>query len=269
MKKIESAVNPKIKLAAQLAKRSSREKNGLFIAEGVRLAEMAAASDWRIAYALVTERAAGEARVQAILAQLVERNVDVFLVNERVYDKASGTETPQGVLLVVEQKRWTLDALRGMTPCFVVLDRVQDPGNLGTILRTADAAGMDGMILLKGTVDVFSPKVVRAAMGSLFHVPVVSDVTEEAFLSFAAGQQLTCYATALDATAKPHFEASFHGATAIVFGNEGHGVSQGILERAEKIYIPMYGKAESLNVAVSSAIVLYEVVRQRHTAISG
>ncbi|MCI6284963.1 RNA methyltransferase [Selenomonas sp.] len=264
MQKIESASNPKIKLAAGLAKRSQREKTGLFVAEGVRLAEMAAASDWDIAFALVTERAADEDRVQTILARLEARETKVFLVPELVYAKASGTESPQGVLLVVRQKRWALDDLCGNSPCYLVLDRVQDPGNLGTILRTADAAGMDGVILLKGTVDAFSPKVVRAAMGSLFHVPVVADVTEDAFLAFAEARGLKVFATALDATARPHFAASFRGASAIVFGNEGAGVSERLLAHAERIYIPMYGGAESLNVAVSSAIVLYEVVRQRH-----
>ena len=323
MKNIESATNPKIKLAAGLSKRSQREKTGLFVAEGVRLAEMAAASDWDIEYALVTERAAGEERVENILAQMEARETPVFLVPERVYAKASGTETPQGILLVVRQKKMlleelaticprsqsaggflldkqalsasalrdrlcrkakvdpsglkisrrkspasrsdSLDACAGKhMPCFVVLDRVQDPGNLGTILRTADAAGMDGVILLKGTVDAFSPKVVRAAMGSLFHLPIVMDVEEAAFLEFVASKKLSLCATALDATAKPHFAADFCRPSAIVFGNEGSGVSAQILERAEKIYIPMFGEAESLNVAVSSAIVLYEAVRQRH-----
>ena len=257
MQKIESASNPKIKLAAGLAKRSQREKTGLFVAEGVRLAEMAAASDWDIAFALVTERAADEDRVQTILAQLEARETKVFLVPELVYAKASGTESPQGVLLVVRQKRWALDDLCGNSPCYLVLDRVQDPGNLGTILRTADAAGMDGVILLKGTVDAFSPKVVRAAMGSLFHVPVVADVTEDAFLAFAEARGLKVFATA-------HFAAAFRSASAIIFGNEGAGVSERLLAHAERIYIPMYGGTESLNVAVSSAIVLYEVVRQRH-----
>ncbi|WP_294156851.1 RNA methyltransferase [uncultured Selenomonas sp.] len=306
MKKIESATNPKIKLAAGLAKRSQREKTGLFVAEGVRLAEMAAASDWDIAYALVTERAADEERVENILAQLEARETPAFLVPERVYAKASGTETPQGILLVVRQKKLLLEELAEfcsrsqsaggfppkkvrpagvkifgekppasrsdninadamkMSPCVIVLDRVQDPGNLGTILRTADAAGMDGVILLKGTVDAFSPKVVRAAMGSLFHMPIVMDVEEDAFLEFVASKKLSLCATALDATARPHFAADFCRPSAIVFGNEGRGVSAQILERAEKIFIPMFGDAESLNVAVSSAIVLYEAVRQRH-----
>lgn len=272
MQKIESPSNPKIKLAAQLAKRMAREKTGKFLAEGVRLAEMAAASDWDIDYALVTPHAAGEPRAAAVIAKLEENGVPVALVPESVYQKAGDTQTPQGLLLVLAQKKRSLDDLARLTktaaspaaPCYVVLDRIQDPGNLGTILRTADAAGMAGLILLEGTTDIYSPKVVRAAMGSLFHLPVVSGVTEEAFLSFARESGLCLYATALDAKARPYDAADFTGPTAIVFGNEGQGVSEPLLASSETLYIPMYGGAESLNVAVSTAIVLYEAVRQRH-----
>ena len=287
MIQIESLTNPKIKLAAQLTKRMAREKTGKFLAEGVRLAEMAAASDWDIDYALVTPHAAGEPRAAAVIKKREENGVPVALVPESVYQKAGDTQTPQGLLLVLAQKQRSLDDLARLTktaaspaapagtamasasavaqpPCYVVLDRIQDPGNLGTILRTADAAGMAGLILLKGTTDIYSPKVVRAAMGSLFHLPVVSGVTEEAFLSFARESGLRLYATALDAKARPYDAADFTGPTAIVFGNEGQGVSEPLLASSETLYIPMYGGAESLNVAVSSAIVLYEAVRQRH-----
>lgn len=270
---INSLTNPKIKLAAQLAKRMAREKTGKFLAEGVRLAEMAASSDWAVDFALVTEHAAGEPRAAAVLAKLEERGVPVALVPDAVYQKAGDTQTPQGILLVIAQKKRGLDDLAhfaetaAQPPCYVVLDRIQDPGNLGTILRTADAAGMAGLILLKGTTDIYSPKVVRAAMGSLFHLPVVSGVTEEAFLAFAREHGLRLYATALDEHARPYDAADFTGPTAIVFGNEGQGVSQALLaaQGTETLYIPMYGGAESLNVAVSSAIVLYEAVRQRHS----
>jgi len=281
---INSLTNPKIKLAAQLAKRMAREKTGKFLAEGVRLAEMAAASDWDVGYALVTPHAAGEPRAAAVIATLEENGVPVALVPESVYQKAGDTQTPQGLLLVLAQKQRSLDDLARLTktsvsptgtatagasaaaqpPCYVVLDRIQDPGNLGTILRTADAAGMAGLILLKGTTDIYSPKVVRAAMGSLFHLPVVSGVTEEAFLSFARESGLRLYATSLDAKARPYDAADFAGPTAIIFGNEGQGVSGPLLASSETLYIPMYGGAESLNVAVSTAIVLYEAVRQRH-----
>ena len=150
------------------------------------------------------------------------------------------------------------------------IDFIFPPAAMGAIVAVIGlelmpvAAGMAGLILLKGTTDIYSPKVVRAAMGSLFHLPVVSGVTEEAFLSFARESGLCLYATALDAKARPYDAADFTGPTAIVFGNEGQGVSEPLLASSETLYIPMYGGAESLNVAVSTAIVLYEAVRQRH-----
>ena len=265
--RITSEANAKIKLAARLQQRKQRAKMGLFVAEGVRLAEMAAASNWQISFALVSEHAVQQPRVRKILARLKEKQVPVGCVSEALYAKASGTEHPQGLLLVLVRKTLTLDALgreAGARPCYVVLDGVQDPGNLGTILRTADAAGMSGVILLKGCTDAFSPKVVRAAMGSLFYLPLVAEVSREDFFRFAGVERLRLYATALDAAAEPHFAADYTGATGIVFGNEGNGVSRELLDESKKIYIPMFGRAESLNVAVSSAVVLYEVVRQRH-----
>ena len=140
---------------------------------------------------------------------------------------------------------------------------MQDPGNAGTIIRTADAVGADGVILLKGSVDVFGDKTVRSTMGSLFHLPVCTEVTAAELQEFLTGQKVTLYATALDASAKPHFTQDFRQGCAVVFGNEGNGVSAELLQQAVKTYIPMYGEAESLNMGGSAAVVLYEAVRQR------
>lgn len=151
-------------------------------------------------------------------------------------------------------------------PFYVVLDGVQDPGNAGTIIRTADAAGASGVILTKGSVDIYDEKTVRATMGSLFHLPVVSGVSAEELTAWAKERGLQLYAAALDVAARPHFSCDFTKPTAIVFGNEGNGVSTELLAQAETVYIPMYGTAESLNVGTSAAIVLYEAVRQRYFA---
>ena len=262
---ITSAANSKLKLAAALKIRRQREKQKSFTLEGVRLAEMAAASDWGIRFALVTEKAAGEPRVAAILEKLSARRVPCSLVPEPLLKGISSTENPQGILLAMRQKTITLENLpQEDAPCYVVLDGVQDPGNLGTIIRTADAAGLSGVILLKGTTDVYSPKVVRAAMGSLFHLPVVPDIEEADFLTFARSRGLALYGTALDPSATPHFNADYRQPCAILLGNEGNGLSSSLLAATQNIYIPMFGSAESLNVAISAAIVLYEAVRQRH-----
>lgn len=267
MERIDSLQNTKIKSAVALKSRRGREKSGCFSAEGIRLVEMAARSDWPVLFAFVTDKASRQERVQEILHLLAKKGTLLATVSDKVMSHLSLTESPQGILAVMKKKERALNALLPDckdSPCFMVIDGVQDPGNLGTMIRTADASGADGVILLKGTVDVFNPKVVRAAMGSMFALPMATEVSPEDFLSFSQKCGLKVFATALDEAARPHFEADFRQPTALVFGNEGNGVSEKLLASAERIFIPMFGQAESLNVAVSAAIVLYEALRQRH-----
>ena len=264
MEHIDSPANKKVKLAIALKQRKQRDKNGLFVAEGLRLCETAAAGDWQISYGLLTRQLTSQERGRALTAQLELNGCPLYEVPENVFAKVSGTETPQGILLVMASKNLPLpERAEGDAPLYVVMDGVQDPGNAGTIIRTADAVGASGVILLKGSVDVFSDKVVRSTMGSLFHVPLYAGVAPEELLKFSENSGLQLVATALDETATPHFARDFRLGTAIVLGNEGHGVSEAVLSGARKTYIPMYGQAESLNVGMSAAIVLYEALRQR------
>lgn len=265
---IDSAANKKIKLMQSLTSRKHRTKEGLFRVEGLRLAEMAAASNWALRFALYTAELAEKERGRKLLAALQEK-CPVYEVSAALAKKVAATDTPQGIFLAAEQQETSLQELatkKWQEALYVVLDGVQDPGNAGTIIRTADAVHADGVILTKGAVDVFGDKTVRATMGSLFHLPIVTGVTASELAAFAETQGCQLLATALDETAKPHFEVDFTKASMIVFGNEGNGVSQKLLQRAQKVYIPMYGKAESLNVGISAAVVLYEAVRQRHFA---
>lgn len=264
MEHIDSPANKKIKLAIALKQRKQREKNGLFVAEGLRLCEMAAESDWQISYGLLTRQLTCQERGRALAERLAKQGCPLYEVPETLFAKAAGTETPQGIMLVMAQKNPSLPAgAERDKPLYVVMDGVQDPGNAGTIIRTADAVGADGVILLKGTVDVYSDKAVRSTMGSIFHVPVYSGVTLDELTEFVQESGLQLLATALDEMAKPHFQQDFTQGTAVVLGNEGNGVSQELLAVAQKTYIPMYGQAESLNVGMSAAIVLYEALRQR------
>ena len=264
MEHIDSLANKKIKLAIALKQRKQREKNGLFVAEGLRLCEMAAESDWQISYGLLTRQLTCQERGRALAECLAEQGCPLYEVPDNIFAKAAGTETPQGIMLVMAQKNPSLPAgAERDKPLYVVMDGVQDPGNAGTIIRTADAVGADGVILLKGTVDVYSDKAVRSTMGSIFHVPVYSGVTLDELTEFVQESGLQLLATALDEMAKPHFQQDFTQGTAVVLGNEGNGVSQELLAVAQKTYIPMYGQAESLNVGMSAAIVLYEALRQR------
>lgn len=267
---IDSAANKKIKLMQSLLARRHRMKEGLFRVEGLRLAEMAAASDFSLRFALYTEEFAQKERGQKLLKAL-QKKCPIYETSASLAKKIAATDTPQGIFLAAEQKTENLEGLakrrkQGQEPLYAVLDGVQDPGNAGTIIRTADAVGADGVIFTKGSVDVFGDKTVRATMGSLFHLPIVTNVMAAELVDFAQKQGCQLLATALDETARPHFAVDFRRPSAIVFGNEGNGVSPELLKEAKKVYIPMYGKAESLNVGISAAVVLYEAVRQRRFA---
>ena len=154
--------------------------------------------------------------------------------------------------------------LSGLPPegTLLVLDRVQDPGNLGTLLRTADAAGVAGVVLLVGTTDVYAPKAVRSSMGSLFHLPVVTDVTEAALLAFCQARCYELLVTSLEGSINL-YQTRLQGRKALVLGSEAAGVSPTLLSAANtRLRIPMAGQAESLNVAMSGAIILFEMLRQ-------
>ena len=261
--RIESVDNKKIKLAASLHQRKNREKEGLFLAEGVRLCEMVVESSWKIKFALATEDLLATERGKA-LADKLAAIAEVCLVTEKMFLKAADTEQPQGILLIVEQQKNSLQELQAEgNPLYVVLDGVQDPGNVGTIIRTADAAGASAVLCTKGTADVFSDKAVRSTMGSLFHLPIIGGLQPEEVISFAEGCGCQLLVTALDESARPLYERKLAGPTVLVFGNEGNGVSSEFLSAGEKTYIPMVGSAESLNVGVSAAVALFEALRQR------
>lgn len=237
--------------------------------EGLRLAEMAAASDRKIRCAFLTENAMAGERAQALLRVLTARRAPVALISETMLSNLSETESPQGILLLME--RGNKMRLRELgrhrndadAPLYIALDRVQDPGNVGTILRTADAAGASGVILLRGSADVYSGKVVRATMGALFHVPFAEGIAAAELMDFVRSEGFTLCASACDDEACTHYAADLRRPLVIVFGNEANGVSEELLAVSEHIYIPMRGSAESLNVSAAVTAVLYEAMRQR------
>ena len=274
MERIESLTNSKVKLAASLTKGKTRQQEKAFVTEGVRLCEEAlkAAEQgaWTIRFGLITPEQLASQRGAALAALADEMGIALYETPETVYKKAAQVVSPQGVLFVVNccscSPEEIVDRSRGTkkAPLIAVLDGVQDPGNVGTILRTAEAVGATGAILLPGTADVYGEKTVRASMGAIFRLPVVT-MTAAELLSFAEDNGLHLYATALDRKAKAHLAVNFEEPSMIVFGSEGSGVSKDILDDdiTETIYIPMAGGAESFNVAQASAIVLYEALRQR------
>lgn len=242
--------NAQIKLVRKLAQKKYRSETGLFVAEGLRLCEEVPPA--QIEFGFYTREFISDERA----ARLVERLNNLEEISASTMERLSDTQTPQGILLIVRQKLATLEEVMAKK-IIAVLDGVQDPGNVGTILRTA-AAFDCGMILLEGSADIFNPKVVRSSMGAIFYLPV----TTASRADLLTLRDVELVAAAVDSSAEIYWRHDFKRPVAIVFGSEALGVSKEILDVARKVFIPMDGYAESLNVATSAAIILSEAVRQ-------
>ena len=243
-----------IKLVRKLGQKKFRNELKLFVAEGLRLCEEVPPA--QVEFGFYTREFLSETRARI----LVERLKNLEEISPSTLEKISDTQTPQGILLVVKQKFSTLEEVAAKK-IIVALDGVQDPGNVGTILRTA-AAFDCGVILLEGSAEIFNPKVVRASMGAIFYLPFMT-MTRADFLSAMSSRDVEILAAAVDNSAAIYFRHDFKkNPVAIVFGSEANGVSKEILDDARKIFIPMRGHAESLNVATSAAIILSEIIRQ-------
>ena len=243
--------NAQIKLVRKLAQKKYRTETGLFVAEGLRLCEEVPTA--QIEFGFYTREFISDERA----ARLVKRLKNLTEISASTMERLSDTQTPQGILLVVRQRLATLEEVLAKK-IIAVLDGVQDPGNVGTILRTATAFDC-GMILLEGSADIFNPKVVRSSMGAIFYMPIA--VASRADFLQLRGVELL--AAAVDSSAEIYSRHDYTKApVAIVFGSEANGVSKEILDVARKIFIPMEGHAESLNVATSAAIIISEAVRQ-------
>ncbi|HEX5724921.1 MAG TPA: RNA methyltransferase [Longimicrobiaceae bacterium] len=247
------------RLLRSLHERRHREAEGLFLAEGVRAVEDLLASPLAVRVAAAASSLADTPRGRA-LRQAVERaGVPLREVDERELRALAGTETPQGIVAAAEIPRHRLDALAGApAPAAVlVLDAVQDPGNLGTLARTAEALGAAGLVALPGTVDPWNPKAVRAAMGATFRLPVVAAGWDEAAPWLAEHG----YAVVAAVAGAPPLPRPPPPRAALVLGNEGAGVSPETRAHAKlEAGVPLRGRAESLNVAAAGAILLHELL---------
>ena len=243
-------------LARDLRRRRARERQRLFVAEGVRAAEELLRSPLRPRAALVAPALAETTRGRALRALLEERRVPVQDATDRELAEAADTDSPQGVLLIAEVPARTLEPTPGPAR-LLLLDGVQDPGNVGTMLRTAAAFGVLATLALPGTVDLWNAKVVRSAMGALFHRPALSSTWEEADAFLGAGGFELWGA---DAAGEPLGRATPPARLALVVGNEGAGLTAEARARvARRVAIPIAPDVESLNVAVAAGILLYEL----------
>ena len=253
MREISSKDNKIFRLCEQLTHKKYRDKLGLYLIEGENLLEEAVKNGAGIKTVLMCRDYRGS---------LFGTEDKSFCLSYKLFEQLAQTETTQGIMAVVEKPELSPDRfLDKGGGNFIVLDRLQDPGNIGTILRTADAAGYELAIVMKGTADVFSPKAVRAATGSLFRMPVVFMDSVDELMEFtrAAGKKLV--ATCFD-TDRYYYDENLKGNIALIIGNEGSGISRELIECSDlKIKIPMHGNIESLNASVAAGILMYEAVR--------
>ncbi|RKL66672.1 RNA methyltransferase [Salipaludibacillus neizhouensis] len=248
MEKIESLQNPKIKAWKKLHTKKERDKSGLFLIEGKHLIEEALKSQLVINQLIIQEGL-------DIPKEWNVTQLNQLVVTARVMKELCETETPQGVAAICEQPEninLLLDEGR-----YLFIDGVQDPGNLGAMIRTADAAGMSGVVLGHGTTDLFNGKVIRSTQGSLFHLPVQKMDLEEA-IELCKENDIPVFGTSLKGSTYTAIEPQKN--FALVVGNEGNGVQSELLNLADQnLYIPIFGEAESLNVAIATGILVYHL----------
>lgn len=245
-------------LARDLRRRKAREKYSLFVAEGVRSVEELLRSGLPVRGALVAPQLASAPRGEALRKQLNQSRVEIAEVSERDFRSAAETESPQGIIAIGEVPSRSLDTLDVPVMCrILVLDAVQDPGNVGTILRTAAALGATATIALPGTVDLWNPKVIRSSMGAQFHHSAFH--AEWADLTGLLDREKV-ELWAADARGEPLDRARAVQRLAIVVGNEGSGLSAEVRARADRIIsLPIASSVESLNVGVATGIILHEL----------
>lgn len=256
-KYITSAQNATLKLVKELLKKkAARKKQGLFVVEGIR-AVKEIPEHIQIQTVLVSEKVDKE-HYEAISAK------EILVMPESLFETLSETTSPQGLMAIVKKVDVPLAELQMEEGPYLLLENLQDPGNLGTIIRTAHAFDFKGILMTKGCVDLYSPKVVRSTMSSLFYMPIVMDEEIGTYMDYLKAKGKTIYTTALSDKAQWIHDVTFNQDMALVIGNEGNGVSEYCLEHTDyMMMIPMPGGAESLNASVATAVCMYEVLRQK------
>ncbi|MFN0108855.1 MAG: TrmH family RNA methyltransferase [Blastocatellia bacterium] len=255
---ITSPANERLKHARRV--RDGREDDLIFV-EGERLIEECLQS--RLALTACFHSPELSSRAQTILAEITRRNCPTFATADAVLATISDTVNSQGLIALAERPKAKVEDVLLAGNLIVCLDRVQDPGNFGTILRTAEAAGVRGVISMKGSVDAYSPKVLRSAMGSAFRLPIATNVGYEDLIEHLSAE-LQIVATTADGEMVYH-ELNWLEPTMVIFGNEANGVSDDWLESSDvRISIPLRSPVESLNVAAAAAIILFEASRQQN-----
>ncbi|MER0239785.1 RNA methyltransferase [Fulvimarina sp. MAC8] len=263
VKEISSTANPIVKDIRALVQKKHRDETGLFLAEGLKLVIDALDAGWEIETLVVARAAQDSALLQKTASRTVALGADLIEANHKVLEAITRRDNPQNAVGVFKKKTVPLDRLAPKpTEVLVALDRVRDPGNLGTIMRTADAVGAKGVVLVGETVDPFSLEAVRATMGSIFAVPV-SRVTEAAFIEWRTGCKAPLIGTHMSGATDYRMPDYGSKGSVLVMGNEQAGLTDALANACDTLVrIPQVGRADSLNLAVATGVMLFEARRE-------
>ncbi len=264
---ITSQTNGRIKYVTDLlTKARLRKKDGKFVAEGIKMfmeAPLELIEEVYVSEELSEKVNKAFPEDKNLADKLSKVNYEV--VTNQIFKKITETVTPQGIVSVIKIKENKLeDIIDSDNPLTILLENVQDPGNMGTILRTAEGAGADGIIMSRDCVDVYNPKVIRSTMGSIFRIKFVCVDDFEVCIDILKNKGITVYAAALSKQSLAYDEADYSGPSALLIGNEGNGLREETIKKASTtVFIPMDGEVESLNASVAASILMYEAKRQR------
>jgi len=262
---ISSKDNKLIKHIRSLHQRKYRDRDEQFFVEGIKLTIEALKQEENITNIIVCPDIIQSVNGgKEFIEDLNKYEVTVNTVTENIFKDISDTETPQGVLTIIKKKKVLVEnIIFDEKKIYILLDGVQDPGNLGTIIRTADAIAADGIFLSKGCADAYSPKTLRSSMGSIFRVPVIEKTELSHIIYKMKDKGIKIIATSLQAN-QYHYNLNYDTGIGLVVGSESNGICEEVLKSADYIVkIPMRGGAESLNASVAAGILMYEVIRDR------
>lgn len=254
LKEIQSSKNALIKETKKLQQKKYRQQTKSYLLEGFHLIQEAVAANIPLKEIFINQRGLTE------WSEWIENNLtEYYIVSDEVLKVLASQPTPQGIIAIAEIPE--IKNEMELSGAWLLLDNVQDPGNVGTMIRTADAAGFSGVVLGQGSADLYNPKTLRSTQGSLFHLAVISEELSELIPRFKQAGS-TVYGTALDKNAKSYASVEQLEDFALVMGNEGQGMSEELLAMTDQnLYIPIKGKAESLNVAIAAGIVMFQLIK--------
>ena len=258
---ISSSSNEKFKLLFELQQTKKRKKTGLFLLEGMKEMEMAMESSIELFSIYYQNEIVDLEKI--VWLKKKNPNTQFFQIDKNLYSKVCYRDSTEGIIAIAKTQNRTLDSIKlSKSPLVLVVESVEKPGNLGAILRTADAANIDAVICCELQTDLYNPNIIRSSLGTVFTVPVVLSNNEEA-MAWLKKNKIKTYCTNLH-EASNYYHLEYKDSTAFVVGSEANGVSNDWINFADKnIKIPMLGKIDSMNVSVASAIILFEAKRQR------